>query len=376
MKTKQILSLAILTLLLLSSMASVLAYFPDTHFYENKQSIATPINSELYKACADNPDVCYAGNILNDVSVIFYYTSFEKYAVTHSPAFCEQMLAQANGPIENACAVGACMHQPQDIGSHQQMVPYAIEHAFLPNGILHPPTEQHLDNIVNAQNPEIHQERLVATEQFEKCVPLFKRVMSDQDEYRGVNLDSIFDKFVVELQGEQTGYNPSFNNISSIPLLDLAIFVIVMLMFGTITLLIIFKRLRYKDRRTWVNWISVVIFAFLTIIMIFLFIANLGGQAFGAYQFLIKPVSNLVPLGGHTTQSGIDLTRNFLEQGISALYGTDASGGEQLANADASIRGLQYLFGFIILGLFIGLLYLNFRTPKNKRRSSGYNPNL
>lgn len=373
---KKVISILMLSLVLLSTMSFVLAYFPDTHYYINKQSLENPLNTELYNACANNPDICFAGNTLSDVSVLFYYTSFERYAVTHSPAFCQQMLDQANGDIELACAVGACLHQTQDWHSHNEMVPYAIEHSFLPNGIIHPPSEQHLDNILNSEHPEIHQERLIATEQFDKCVPLFKRVIADQDEYRGVNLDSLFNKFVIEMQGEETGYNPSFDNIKSIPFLVIAVYSIILLMFATLTGLIIFRRLRFKDRRTWINWISVVLFGFVTAILIFGFVANLGGQAFGAYQFLIKPVSNLVPIGGFSVDSSVDFSRQFLEQGVSALYGTDASGSEKLTSADITIRGMQYAFGFIVFALFIALLYLNFRTPKKKRSNQSYTGDL
>lgn len=371
MNKKQFISVAIISLLLVTTFGFVMAYFPDTHYFQTIKTIEDPINSELYNSCANNPDQCYAGDILADVSVIFYFTSFNKYAVTHSPAFCDQMLKEANGPIENACAVGACLHQTQDYHSHNEMVPYAITHSFLPNGVIHPPAEQHLDNIINEQNPEIHQQRLQATETFEQCTPIFKRVMSTQEEYRGVNLDAIFDKFVVELQAEETGYNPSFSNISSIPITVLLFYGGFMLLFATLSFLLVFKRLRYRDVRNLLNWISVFFFGFIFFILAFVFIANIGGQAFQAYTFIIKPISNFVPLGPHDAQPGIDFGKDFLERGVPALFDTDASGGENLGNADRSIIGLQYLFGFILIALFILLLYFNFRTPK-KRRSQEF----
>lgn len=343
------------------------AYFPDTHYYENKMTIAEPISSEFYQSCANNPDHCYSGNILSDVSVIFYYTSFQKYAVTHSPAFCEQMLDQANGPIENACAVGACLHQTQDLHSHNEMVPHSIRVSLLPNSFIHPPAEQHLDSIVNKENPGIHLERLQATDVFEDCVPLFKKVMSENDEYRGENLDAIFDKFVVELEGSETGYNPSFDNIKALPGLVVFGYVSFMLLFTTLTFLIIFKRLRYKDRRTWVNWVTFVLVGFISAILIFLFIANLFGQAFNAYTFLIRPISNLVPIGGHGTEVGIQEGRRFLAEGFSVIQGTDASGGIALREADKSIVVFQYILYTVIFGLFALLIWANFRPQRNKK---------
>lgn len=350
-----------------------MAFFPDTHYYINEQALKTPIpGGAFYDACKNHPDECFSGNLMSDVSVIFYYTTFKRYAVTHSPAFCKALLEEANGDLENACAVGGCMHQTQDPLSHEDMVTYAIRHSLIPNSIIHPPAEQHLDNIVNAENPEIHLKRIQASQAFDTCAPLFKRVLSSNDEYRGVNIDSMFDKFLQEVDDSTTGYNPSFNNIKSIPAGVFFSYSAIMLSFLTFYFLLIFKRLRFKDRRTLFNWITFVGLTLIVGVLLFIFIANLGGRAFQAYTAVIKPFSSFVPIGEAQThlKGAIDLSRQFLEFGFPVLIDTDASGGSFLDSADKAIIGFQYFFGAL---LFLGLIlvvYFNFKTPRKKQQYS------
>lgn len=372
MENKKLFALSFLILLALSMVAPFAsAFFPDTHYYIQEQVLKTPIpGGAFYDECNNHPDECFSGNLMSDVSVIFYYTTFKRYAVTHSPAFCKALLEQANGELENACAVGGCLHQTQDPLSHEEMVTYAIRHTLIPNSIIHPPAEQHIDNILNAENPEIHLKRLQATQSFDTCAPLFKRVLSSNDEYRGVNIDSMFDKFLQEVDDSTTGYNPSFNNIKSIPAGVFFTYSAILLSFFTLWILLILKRLRFKDRRTILNWITFVILTVIVGVLLFIFIANLGGRAFQAYTAVIRPFSSFVPIGDHQSyvKGAIELGRQFLEFGFPVLIDTDASGGAFLDSADKAIIGFQYLFGAL---LFIGLLlvvYFNFKKPKQNKR--------
>lgn len=375
MENKKLLAISALILLALSILAPLTsAFFPDTHYFIQKEVLKTPISSDIYSACANHPDQCFSGNLMSDVSVIFYYTTFKRYAVTHSPAFCKALLEEANGELENACAVGGCMHQTQDPISHEEMVTYAIRHSLIPNSIIHPPAEQHLDNIVNEAHPEVHMERLSATEAFSDCAPLFKRVLSSNDEYRGVNIDSMFDKFLQEVDDSTTGYNPSFNNIKSIPAPVFFGYTAVMLIFATLWLLLIFKRLRYKERRTVLNWITFILVTIVLGMILFVFIANLGGRAFTAYTALIKPVSNFVPIGeaqSHLNEA-IENGREFLKIGFPFLIDTDASGGDELESADLAIVGFQYFFGAVIILGLLAMIYFNFRKPKVRTSVGGY----
>jgi len=372
MNKNYIFILALFGMLFLLPISS--AFFPDSHKYIQEQVMKDPINSDMYKACNDNPAACFSGNLLSDVSVIFYYTTFNRYAVTHSPAFCKQLLDQANGPTENACAVGGCLHQTQDPLSHLFMVDYAITHTGLPNSIIHPPAEQHEDNLINAIDPGIHQRRIDATESFRDCVPLFKRVLSQRDEYRGVNLDSMFDKFVQEASAsKKTGYDPSFNNITSIPTGFLFSFLGIMLLTLFLWGLLLVKRIRFKERRTIWNWITFGLLTIFSAIFLYLFIANLGGKAFEAYTSIIRPLSNFVPIGNSNTYvtQAIAAGRNFLDKGFPVLVNTDPSGGAALAVADKSIVVFQYVFAIILVAVIIALVYLNLRKKKQKGVSYG-----
>src|SRR3972149_75315 len=111
----------VMMFILVLTIAQVSAFMPKfSHKYITDKALETPLDSEFYKACAKYPDLCYSGVVLNDISVIFYYTSRGKYTATHNPPFCAELLSNvATIPGKDidkmrACAVGGCMHQPED----------------------------------------------------------------------------------------------------------------------------------------------------------------------------------------------------------------------------------------------------------------------
>jgi len=360
--------------------SNVSAFFPATHWYMTDKALETPIDSNLYGSCAKYPKLCYSGNILADVSVNFYYTYFQRYAVTHSPSFCRALLDEANGEEEMACAVGGCIHQPQDIHSHTVMMPYSIEHTFIPNVVIHPFAEQGLENELLKIRPDAKIRSEGDLNDFNKCSGLFKRVLSGEEDYMGVDLDELFRTFITEIQGSKTGYDIQFNRIQVIPPMVLIVYIAFTIFLFLIWMLLIVRRLRFKERRTLFTWISFALISFFLFLAVGLFLAFLGGSGFRFFQAIIKPISNFVPLGDTSDDlinTGIQNSKNFLTQGEIWLQNTDSSGQLKLEQANRAITIPQYIILFILTSLIALFVWLNFRgTSKPKYVSYSSTTNI
>lgn len=361
MKKINIFLFNLLFIVLLSS--NVLAFFPVSHKAITNDLFSMQLDSNLYKACKNNLNLCLAGDILTDSSVTYYYSERDKYIYTHSTSFVIALIQNANSDKELACAVGAGLHQSQDIVAHTFLVPYAIKHTLLPNNIIHIYGEQHLDNILLSENPSLKQDVALSLNDFEDCVPLFKRVLQGSLEYQEVDLDAIFAKFIAEVQGSKTGYDVSFNNVTALPVFLIILYSVITLFFTILTLLLVFRK-----NKNILNWITLVISSVILLFFIILFISNLTGNAFNTLVFVIKPISNLVPIGnahGYVTQA-VENSKQFFIQGESFLYNKDSSGFDTLNAADNSILiGKWIILILITIGL-VYLLYLNFKKTKNK----------
>lgn len=380
MKGKKFLLLAFMAFILLGIMSQVSAFMPHfTHKLIHQESLQDPVDSELYKACMKYPSLCYSGNVLNDVSVIFYWTQGYKYEVTHTPNFCRALIEEANNDQELACAVGGCMHQPADIVSHNEMVPKAIKHTFLANAIIHVFAEQKVDNWVEKNYPGVGDQALNYLSDYKTCTPLFKRVMLGQEEYSDVTseqMDTIFDKFVVEIMTSQTGYDPAFQNksflvnIKSLPFSVLAGYTLVMLFFMLITVLLIIKMVKRQAKLR--HYIALFVFLPIFLILAYVFIANLNGSAFKAVINIAKPISGIVPLGNtpeYYVNKAVQNTEAFLQQGPQWLSDTEASGFVALDEADHGVIFWDYLF-LLLLILFFAW-YVRFLFKKNKIKVKG-----
>ena len=364
----------------MSGIANVAAFMPkNTHKLIHQESVATPQTTELYKACMKYPSLCYSGNVLTDISVIWYWTEGYKYAVTHQPNFCRNLIESATNDKEYACAVGGCMHQPADIVSHNKMVPYAIEHSLLANTVIHVFAEQKVDNWVARNNPNIGNVAINQMSDYDQCMPLFKRVMLGYDEYGDMTedeVDSKFDKFIEEIKNSQTGYDQAYKskgvavNLAAIPFSIIAVFILFMLFFGLMVSLLIIKLFK-RDFRLRV-WIGLIIFGFLLAIMVWIFYANLTGQAFQAIITIATPVSELVPLGANPevyVDQAIENSKAFLAQGQSWLVNSDASGFPALQAADRGILLWDYIILFILtIGLVLFVYWIFKKNPKKKAR--------
>jgi len=376
---KKFLTFLMLSLILFSSISSVAAFMPkNTHRIIFEQSVADPIDSEFYRACIKYPNLCYVGNVLTDISVIWYWTEGYKYAVTHSPNFCRNLIESATNDQEYACAVGGCSHQPADIVSHNEMVPYSIEHSLLANVVIHVFAEQKVDNWVEGEYPDISALADEAMDDYEVCMPLFKRVMLGYDEYTDITEDEVnskFDKFIEEIQTSQTGYDTAYKNkgiavnLKAIPFTVIAAFLIFMIFWFLLVILLIIKLFK-GDRRIRV-WIGLIIFGALLALFLYIFVMNLQGAAFKAIITIAKPVSEIVPIGNspeYYVDKATANTRALMMQGQSWLTDQEASGFTALETSDRKILLWDYVILLILttlLGLFI---YAIFKKNPNKTK--------
>ena len=368
---KKILFLLFISILLVSTVSS---WMPLTHYTDLQKSLdkASGSSLDLYKVAIKYPDLVYAGDTLTDFGIFYYYSYFKRYSIPHSPVFCRALLDQARGDEETACAVGCLEHQAADLASHTQMVPYCIEHTFLPNEIIHPFCEQHADNIVNSQNPGANKIAMGKLDSYKTCADLYKRVLLGESEYTGVDLDALFEAFIAQVQ--TSGYKGiSFGRLMTIPFIILAAYFSFLALVLTLFILIIFKKVRYKDRRRWYHWIT--LFGILAIILLMggVAFAYTAGAGMTTFQWLIAPISNLVPIGdlARVQQAAIDNGASVLIYGEAFLEGTDASGIKVLTAANAKV-----LIPFIIMVIFliiitVFLIWVNLRTPKGSRAKLG-----
>lgn len=371
---KKYLLFLFVSLLLVTSQIS--AFFPNTHYQTVLEALKKPSDSPLYKACNENKGYCLAGDMLSDVSVFWYYTKFIRYKVTHNPPLCKNLIKNAP-PELMACAVGACIHQQgADIVSHNTMVPKTITITKLPNVIVHPFAEQKLDVWIEKKYPQTDFENLVKVSDFQACKQMFIDAMASDNAYLNEELDGKFNSFILELTREgDTGYDASFQSIFIIPTPAVITYFGIMFLFVIVLVFLWLKKLRYKDRRTMLNYITFGVLLILTLFMGFLAYQFTQGKAFDTFsKYVARPISAITPLGadeGAYFQDAVQKTELFFQQGVIALENTDASGQAALNAADASIKNIQYIIMFILGVLIVGILYLNFKEVRPKGMTLG-----
>ena len=389
----------LISLVLILSLFSVDAFMPKyTHKLIHETAIETTsnIDSETYQACVKYPDLCYSGNVLSDISVIFYYTGQGLYTTTHNPPFCRALLDNApkvpgrDTDRMRACAIGGCMHQPADIVSHSKMgemngmVTYAIEKSFLANSVIHVFAEQKLDNYVEKNNPGVGEESLDYLESYKECQDLFVLTMLGESSYQEAGftqakLNEIFDTFITEIRNSQTGYDRSFENksifvtLKSIPAVLIAVYISIMLFFFIVPSILIFKIVRRKA--TLRHYIGLIIFLPIFLIMAYFLYSSFQGSAFNNFIGFIKPISNIVPIGDPETwvSLGVQNTRNFLNQGPSWLDGTDASGMGSIPVLDEATQKVLIYDYLILTGIVVFLIVFTIYLLKgNKIKSNDF----
>jgi hypothetical protein len=401
MKNKLFILILVSMFLLISSLSNVKSFMPPTHNFLNSEIMSSyqGTSTQMYNAMVNHPDLAYVGNMLTDISVVFYYTGGgAKYQVTHSPGFCTAMLSNAVGSNgvsqeeEFSCAVGTCLHQSEDWVSHTIMVPYAITHSGLANQVVHVFAEQHLDNIVLKEHPEVVNNVMsINISSWNKCIPLFKRTLDTYDSYKqdveSGATDTLINSFIAEVynsvnSNSKTSYDMAFQDkvtifgkIGLVPPLFLLMYLGFMGLFGLLAVLLIFK----KDKKI-INWISLVLFTILFVIMLILFISLLTGHLFQTVVFIVRPISNLVPIGSanNILNLGIQSGQSLLTEGASYLASADhpkiASGFVELSKASNSVKWIDYIIIFLLFATLIFLIYINFRkNPQSKEVNWRYN---
>lgn len=363
---------------------TVSAFFPITHKYQQAQLMDTYSgNSEFYDACQKHPDACYVGNVLTDLSVVWYYINGgENYIITHSPSFARANLRNAVGEVEYACAVGSGLHATQDYQSHNIMVPDAIKRTGIPNSVLHVFAEQHIDNLVSEKYPYVVNDiSLLGNDSWNKCIPLFKKTLEGfsayEDEIDSGKLDDVIYVFIDNVQDSitagNTGYDVSFRSkvsvfgkLAFVPMSFLITYIAITFLFATLSILLLFR-----DNKTIINYLTMVVFSGIAIFLVVIFSIALFGNAFNTMVTLIKPTSDLVPIGNFDThmRNSIENGYSFFNQGEQWLIdrqSPDASGFTTLKQADKEGRWLLYLIIGICVALLYFLIYLNFRRKDVK----------
>ena len=409
MKNKFLLITIILGIIILSSI-NIMAMMPKcTHRYIWEESLSEPIGGVgWYSACMKYKGFCYAGTVLDDVTVITYYTNKGLYGLTHSPQFCATMInnvakvpgADYSDPttIEKyrAIAIGACMHQPADIASHSRqnkygtgedgLVAYTIKHSLLVNEIIHVFAEQRVDNILCSQYPELEKATEKDLEEnYKFAQPLFEMSMLGLDSsISKQQLDDLFDTFIQETLNYQ-GYKPAYDQKSFlgtfnvIPTSYLAIFLI--LLSGTVLINVLLVLKIWKKEAKIRHFIGLIFFIFIFSIFIYVGVGAVQGNAFNNFLNLINPVTSIVPIGNYQTyiNLGIANTRAMLFEGEGWLDNTDASGRGQidvLGEANAQVMVWDIIILLVLVVAIIVFIWFLFKKNKIITRNGRLHWNL
>jgi len=355
---------------------SVIAFMPPTHLYLHDRTLEETVSdSPLFQKCKSDSDLCFGGNILADLSVIYYYTDARAYQVTHQPSFCQAMLDEAQNPTEEICAIGSCLHGPvQDIVSHEQMVPTSIRRTGLVNQIIHTFSEQHLDNIVQDRVPNL-KNRALNVSRWNECRPLFKRVLQGNSEYKDKiasgEFDDVFDRFLSEIQGSVTSYDIIFRSKTAMDNIRVLPPIILVLYVGTLLLwILLFVLLIFRRNKSILNWISIVILLIIIFLQGWLFVANLNGVAFDTFINIISPISNLVPIGDpdlYLDQAVSNGKQFFTGDAERFIIGKDGSGFDALNEANSSVLFIDVILAIVLVLIIIAFIFFNLRRPKKSR---------
>ncbi len=358
-----------LLLVIGTTIPMVNAYFPKTHSYIIHETCEKRLDTDLAKMCCNEEDACIAGNILADISVIYYLErGLKKYTITHSSILCKEAIAKSRTPTEEAVAAGMCLHMIQDVVSHNKMVPYSIRKTGLPNNFIHPFSEQKLDNYVESIDPNAGIYVQNAMEGAMEYVPFIQRILQPNPEYGDVNVETLTKGFIEQVKTSKTGYDVSFNTVKAIPKL---LFVILgLIVIGFITgLYYILTRTELR----FINIISAVIMLVLLLIVIISMIGAFTGSFWVMFTAMAKPISILTPIPdpGLILQDTLDETKNMMIFGATYLDSLppemrDVTGLNtgQIKAAEMETRGKR-IFIYAVILLIIGfMIYLNFRTRK------------
>lgn len=371
--------------LLFTTSQQVQSYFPDTHTLivqescDAMQGRHTPVSRVV---CA-NMREAIAGNIASDISVVFYFTEFQKYEVTHSPLFCSRMIEEARNERQLAFAYGSCMHHPSDSSSHNNLVPYAILHTYQPNYFIHPIAEESInDKIVT---PSLTVQTREALDIFkENCesvddcdnefIAQLERVLKNDNTYQGTlggksgfqSLDVIklTSLFMTQVQGD-TGYELGYASIFAIPTI-LVIVIVLGLIVGIFLLVFL---LRQQNKGFITKFIMIPVVSLVTILCLLALIGIPTGYAFQMYKIISAPITFIVPLGNYNQylDIGIADTIKFFNTGNTYTI-LDPTGIGNIKNAESKVLWVWWALIALFSGYLIFLFIRAFRGKGKKKK--------
>jgi hypothetical protein len=117
------------------------AWGPNTHMYWTLRSLDEAGDTPITRVIHENIDAFYCGLMAPDVSVIYYYSSFESYKSTHSWSFLNELSKLAKTDAERAFVHGVAVHMVQDSISHNYYIPRKIQGSHVMNDLIHPLVE-------------------------------------------------------------------------------------------------------------------------------------------------------------------------------------------------------------------------------------------
>jgi len=362
---KIILIMGLMVLLIMTPLTS--AYFPVTHTYLISETCKQQYNTELSRMCCNDEKACIAGNLLADISVIYYLErGLKKYTVTHSDIFCRDAIAQSRNPTEEALAAGICLHQISDIYSHNVFVPYAIEHTSLPNIIVHPFVEQKIDNYINKISPQSRALLDSSLENSQQYAEFIQRVLQPNKEYSDINVRNLITSFLQQVKNSNTGYDVSFSTLKMVPI-SLYIYIFLILVISISGILLIM----YKTKMNFSTITSLIILSLIALIIISAILMTLTGVVWRYFTVIASPISNFVPTSN--IEIGIKNTEGYIKNLF--IYGIDyfntlpeemrdATGIKTIRYSEQESKTLRWII-LTIIGIISALLiYFDIKSKK------------
>lgn len=188
MKTKFFLGFVLF--LLIASL--VTANSPEGHYGLGRDTLDEIEDTRIKQLVEENIDAFYTCSILNDISVPFYFTSFQDYKDTHQFTFCQAMKREAQTERELVCAYACETHLAQDIVSHNFMVPACIEkYKIFNNAIMHPICELAFSNHFYSNDAEVINGAKHMLDGSAEFLPLYVRT-AGKDNINGIKINSLF----------------------------------------------------------------------------------------------------------------------------------------------------------------------------------------
>lgn len=376
----------IITLLVIFSLfllPNVNALFPDSHHYIHLKICDTQTTTSPIKTlvCDKYPKEALAGDLITDISVVYYYTEdFTRYDITHSQNFCQRMIEEAENDRQLAVAYGVCLHQIHDSQSHNILVPHSIVNTLTPNAFIHPIAEFRVEELLlNEQklNPLntnkkalesqtrdallIFQENGIENNQF---IDQLKRALKPSPEYDTVNMNDLASFFIGQVragEGYQLGIQSFFGALPKSVFVFLGSVLFACIFF----LYYLFK----SKKRIWaMNYLLIPFLMFISILIIIAFIGLFTGRLFQFYEIAIKPISYIVPLGNWQSQidNSVQISLNYFNTGI--LNVPQPSGFEAIKEAER-LQIIVRIITLIAIGSVLAFLIF-FRLLKIHKRKN------